>query len=31
MQYLKYRFENLNNTNASLEIDLIEGKLTYKF
>lgn len=31
MQYLKYRFENLNNTDASLEIDLIEGKLTYKF
>lgn len=31
MQYLKYRFDNLNNTGSSLEIDLIEGELTYKF
>lgn len=31
VQYLKYTFENMNNTGNSLEIDLIEGKLTYKF
>ncbi|SMH33399.1 outer membrane immunogenic protein [Mesorhizobium australicum] len=31
LQYLKYKFEDLNNTGNSLEIDLIEGKLTYKF
>jgi len=31
MQYLKYKFENLNHTKSSLEIDLIEGELTYKF
>lgn len=31
LQYLKYRFDNLNNSGASLEIDLIEGELTYKF
>lgn len=31
LQYLKYKFENMNNTGNSLEIDLIEGKMTYKF
>ena len=31
MKYLKYKFENMNNTGNSLEIDLIEGTLTYKF
>jgi outer membrane immunogenic protein len=31
VKYLKYKFENMNNTGNSLEIDLIEGTLTYKF
>ena len=31
VQYLRYKFENLNNSGNSLEIDLIEGKLTYRF
>ncbi len=31
LQYLKYTFTDLNKTGNSLEIDLIQGKLTYKF
>jgi hypothetical protein len=31
VKYLKYRFDNMNNSGNSLEIDLIEGKVTYRF
>lgn len=31
MEYVRYRFDNFANTGASVDVDLIKGKLTYKF
>lgn len=31
LQYIRYKFDNFRNTGNSLEVDLIEGKITYRF
>ena len=31
MEWIKYRFKDFANTGNTLEVDLVEGKVTYKF
>jgi outer membrane immunogenic protein len=31
MEYVRYRFDNFANTGNALDVDLIRGKLTYRF
>lgn len=31
MEYVRYRFKNFANTGNTLDIDLVKGKITYKF